>query len=526
VFVHRKVELGSQKLNDVDYATGIQQLVARMDEAGSSTLLTGSVQLVGLANIRSKLGSDWDSVAAEAKGIAEDEINKRLGETDIYKPDADGYLICFDSLDQTAAQDLAVQISEAIEARLIEQLSGIHDDLSVSSFVAKVPTASFRSSANPTEALKAALLQIRTEVESAAKERPFGRALRQANILFQPIWSSQDHGKTQNRCILDPLTGSAVAKHLEDIEDREELLEALANLDCVIYTKSVEGLHQALKVLKRATIVVPVHFHTLTDDYGLDLVSLGASAPPSYRKSILLDVIGVPASTGAKELIRAAKVAREIGERTIFQVAATDPRVNESLLELLWGTSISIAELNTEDAAVQRELVRFTACAAEAGIQSFAYGANTLGKAMAAVKASFDYVGGSAVHNTVPAPRPQSRFSPLFGDPIAKMRKTDQSAGLRTHARFAPLNPNCVLTLPNGTRQQCRIADVSASGAAVLSSLRPEAGSLIGVGSLASRVVRVLKNGFAVQFLEIQQASLVEAALLAPFRDESLLHAA
>jgi hypothetical protein len=527
MFVSRKIEDGAQKLDEAGYAEGIRQLVKRMDEAGSSTLLTGSVQLVGLSKIREKLGSAWDAIAVKAAAIAEEEIGRRLGETDIYKPDADGYLICFDTLDEAGAARIAHEISEDIEARLIEQLGELRgEDLGVSSFVAKVPMAAFRSSDNPTEALKAALEQIRLEVESAAKDRSFGRILKQSSIFFQPIWASQEHGKTQNRCVLDPLSGTAVSKYLEEIDDREEMLEALANLDCIIFTKSVEGLHRALKVMKRATVLVPVHFHTLTGELNLDLVSLGASAPASYRKFLVLDVIGVPASAGVRELVRAAKVANQITDRVVFQISPTEQRVTENFLELLWGVSHNLGDLNAEDPAVQRELVRFTACAAEAGLQSFAYGVSTLGRAMGAVRASFDYVGGSAVHNTVPVPRPQSRFSPIFGDLIAKMRKTDQGATLRTHARFAPVNPNAVLTLPGGERQHCKVNDVSASGAAIVSNARPAVGSIVAVGSLPSRVVRELSNGFAVQFLEIQKASLVEAALLAPLRDRSLLHAA
>ena len=155
MFVSRKIEDGAQKLDDTSYADGIQQLVKRMDQVGSTTLLTGSVQLVGLSRIREKLGSGWDEIAAKAAAIAEKEINKRLGETDIYKPDDDGYLICFDALDEAGAAHVAKDISDEIEARLVEQLAELHgEDLSVSAFVAKVPTAAFRSSANPTDALR------------------------------------------------------------------------------------------------------------------------------------------------------------------------------------------------------------------------------------------------------------------------------------------------------------------------------------------------------------------------------------
>lgn len=125
--------------------------------------------------------------------------------------------------------------------------------------------------------------------------------------------------------------------------------------------------------------------------------------------------------------------------------------------------------------------------------------------------------------STGPVPRPHARFKPLFGDATPKSSGLDRTAGLREHPRFAPVNPNSTLTLPNGERYDCRIPNVSASGAVVLCMVAVEAHDYVVVGSIPAQVVRTIKRGFADRFLEAQQPSAVEIALQTPIAGDKLL---
>ena len=55
----------------------------------------------------------------------------------------------------------------------------------------------------------------------------------------------------------------------------------------------------------------------------------------------------------------------------------------------------------------------------------------------------------------------------------------------------------------DGRTHGARIRDISRSGAAVRSGVAPEIGTLVTLGSTRGKVVRLLDDGFAVQFLRL-----------------------
>jgi hypothetical protein len=302
----------------------------------------------------------------------------------------------------------------------------------------------------------------------------------------------------------------------------DDLIDALANFDCVLFAKSIEGLHNALSDIKQATIIVPVHFQTLALRQP-EFLEIAATLPLPYRRFVLLDLLGVPTAATNRDLLAALVTGRSISDRIVLQMSPADRRLDDAARRLIWGASTTLSDLDHEDPLVAGELKRFAQLCAEHGLTSVAYGANTIGKAIAVVEADFDYVGGTAVASTNAAPRSHARFTPLFGDVLPKPGSFDRTAGVRDHARFAPLDPNSTVTLPNGERHACRIPNVSASGAVVLCAIEAKVGDYLVVGSIPAQVVRLTDRGFAVRFLEVQQRSAVEIALLTPIEGDKLL---
>ncbi|NDV88082.1 PilZ domain-containing protein [Aurantimonas aggregata] len=70
----------------------------------------------------------------------------------------------------------------------------------------------------------------------------------------------------------------------------------------------------------------------------------------------------------------------------------------------------------------------------------------------------------------------------------------------RRHERVAPENPFVDVVLEDGRRYQVRIIDLSLSGAAVSSKVRPAIGARVTMGTTHGRVVRHLEEGFAIEF--------------------------
>lgn len=87
----------------------------------------------------------------------------------------------------------------------------------------------------------------------------------------------------------------------------------------------------------------------------------------------------------------------------------------------------------------------------------------------------------------------------------------------RRHERIAPDNPVSVMQLADGRQYECRIIDLSLSGAAVETQVRPAIGVQVLLGTMRGQVVRHFDDGIAIEFAVLQD----ENSLHAQFRDRT-----
>lgn len=80
----------------------------------------------------------------------------------------------------------------------------------------------------------------------------------------------------------------------------------------------------------------------------------------------------------------------------------------------------------------------------------------------------------------------------------------------RRHERVSPRNPISVLQMEDGRQYQCRIIDLSLSGAAVEIGIRPALGSQVILGTMRGQVVRHFDEGIAIEFAVVQAADTIE----------------
>jgi PilZ domain-containing protein len=74
----------------------------------------------------------------------------------------------------------------------------------------------------------------------------------------------------------------------------------------------------------------------------------------------------------------------------------------------------------------------------------------------------------------------------------------------RQHERFEPRIAAQKLIMPNSDVYDCRVIDVSLSGASVATGVKPPLETVVVLGRLRGRVVRHHDQGFAIQFAELQ----------------------
>jgi len=75
----------------------------------------------------------------------------------------------------------------------------------------------------------------------------------------------------------------------------------------------------------------------------------------------------------------------------------------------------------------------------------------------------------------------------------------------RRHERLVPDNRHSLIRLEDGRKYNCKIIDISLSGAAVEMDVRPAIGTPCTLGRMRAKVVRHFQDGVAVEFASIQQ---------------------
>ncbi|RLQ89426.1 PilZ domain-containing protein [Notoacmeibacter ruber] len=73
----------------------------------------------------------------------------------------------------------------------------------------------------------------------------------------------------------------------------------------------------------------------------------------------------------------------------------------------------------------------------------------------------------------------------------------------RRHARVEPRNPISAMHLDDGRKYKCRIIDLSLSGAAIATEVRPALGTAVTLGTMKGRVIRHFNDGIAIEFIDL-----------------------
>ena len=80
----------------------------------------------------------------------------------------------------------------------------------------------------------------------------------------------------------------------------------------------------------------------------------------------------------------------------------------------------------------------------------------------------------------------------------------------RRHERVIPRNSRSMLIMEDGTEHECRIIDVSLSGAALTIGIQPPVGTPVTLGRTTARVVRHIEKGLAVEFSRTQNMEALQ----------------
>ncbi|HEV7408083.1 MAG TPA: PilZ domain-containing protein [Bradyrhizobium sp.] len=99
---------------------------------------------------------------------------------------------------------------------------------------------------------------------------------------------------------------------------------------------------------------------------------------------------------------------------------------------------------------------------------------------------------------------------------LEKKQKDPSVRDVRKQKRIIPESPHSTLTFADGATHSCFVIDMSTSGAAVSAEVQPPIGTPLAIGACVGRVVRLLPDGFAVEFVEQPNRSDLERLVMRP----------
>ena len=80
----------------------------------------------------------------------------------------------------------------------------------------------------------------------------------------------------------------------------------------------------------------------------------------------------------------------------------------------------------------------------------------------------------------------------------------------RRHNRFVPKKIKARLSMSDGSTLECKILDISLSGAAIAVAHKADIGQVVTLGLTPGRVVRHSEQGICIEFLDIQDPASLE----------------
>jgi hypothetical protein len=368
-------------------------------------LLAGSLELIGLEEIRGALGDKWELLAERVINLAQKELRRSLDPSDFFRRHgAASFLIHFGCLDKAAAEEKTRITAIRIKAALIEQVPDVAQAIAVRPFVAEVSSSTLEQAGSSlSDALFSRLARMRIETMAELRERRNSLS-RDVSVLFSPIWDRRREIAILNRCLVDLSYYRTLSAQLRELSDPDEIENFAADVDYLVLAKSIEALHK--QRLTKAVLLIPIDFATIQNQTSAkEYTRLLEAMPRAYRKMVVMEVRNVDSDVSPEELYQAIERVARLVKAWIIELAFDDRRISEILAKGVWAIATNLNRPEgSMDRSLTAQLQRFTASCGD-NVNTLASGANSIGLAQAAYNAGFTLIEGTAIHLPSREPR-------------------------------------------------------------------------------------------------------------------------
>ena len=388
-----------------------QALKADVRQGKPATIVAGSVQFVGMEEVKRSLGPKWPSVAGIAYAIAEDSIRKHLTEQDAFgRHNEDTFIISFATLDKAEAKAKANAIVEEMRILIAEQAP--EAGLSVDQTVADIEWSDAETQ-SIIDSIAAVLRKVREEAKAEAANLR-SQFIREVGISYSPVWMPTSRVVLSYRVLIESEVGRHAFQRLTEVCTPEELKAVLFELDCVVIGRAVDALHRLVVRSGRAQLIIPVNFSTLDERSRREqYLSLCRDVQPSYKKLLFFHLQGVPQGVPPTRLSDITRALQPQGRGVLVDLPSLSPKAFDIIGASLHGIVIAGKSLPRSVLEATQRLTRLALDARESGLKVFVLGADTVGSVEAGTAAQVDCIEGRGI--APPRNEPKSAFQWIPG---------------------------------------------------------------------------------------------------------------
>jgi hypothetical protein len=403
---------------------------------GRDVIAAGSFHLVGLAEIRERLGKDWERVRDKVHRQAQRIIERHLAPRDVYFPGGpDDYVLVFAVMGKAAAQLVCAKITQEVQRTLLgdsETLEiGVRTVVSETDGSLRMEKAKLSdlvaSAAVAAQAVDAPVpvVGVAEEARSAAPAWIAMRATRATaqqaavsplaaygEIVYQPIWDVQ-------REVLTTYL-SRRASTVAQTQPLSPSPEQLAQLDSEALRSGIEVLTDLYQNKFRLRLAFPVSFEAISAVPRFrSYIELCRAIPEELRKLVAFEFVDLP--TGVPNG-RLAELSAALRPYCGLVIATVDWWRTDLTQYANTGIRMVNAVIvpGTEEKRTLSDIDRFARLAEKAGLLTAVEGVTTSSIALAAKGAGIGFISGDRIGPCVDVPEHMLRFTwseVYFGKP-------------------------------------------------------------------------------------------------------------
>jgi hypothetical protein len=376
---------------------------------GRSAIAAGSFHLVGLAEIRERLGANWDRVRDKVHQETRRIIERRIGAKDVYfAGSADDYVLVFAVLGKSAAQLVCAKISQEVQRSMLGDSET--QDISVRTLVCEID-GNFRIEKTKLSDLVAAAV-VAAATGSASAELvwadmpapptfgPGAPALpkhAQSGIVYRPVWDVRREAVSTYLTRRGPTVGAGP--------------DELSRLEHEALQAGIEMLADLYQNQFRLRLSFPVSFEAIASVSRLrTYLALCRTIPEHLRKLVAFELVNLPIGVPNGRLTELAVALRPYCGLIL---ATVDWRHADLSQFTKTGIRLVNAVISPGSNEKQNmaEMDRFAIAAEKAELQSAIEGVGTSSLALAAKAAGVNFISGDRIGPCVEAPHGMLRIS-------------------------------------------------------------------------------------------------------------------